>query len=517
MRMLARVLAVLAAAALLPPLAATTPAEAVSLPAVAIPGDPRGASLAQFTGHAAAPRPVTAPAVPQNPFMAPNGSSNVHGDAYQSDTYTGPGPAGRDLTVRSRLQGGLCGSVTFDSRGRIVTVCMTPGHAPRLMLLDPHSLASIASLTLPGKAGSSLTEVSGGGYFYLDQRDRAVIPAKDGTLQIVAVRGDSLVTEARHDLKPVVGTSGIVSVLPDWAGRMWFVSESGVVGVLDPATGAISSRPLEGEHIANSIAVDESGGVFVVSDRALYRFDASTEGRPVVTWRSPYDRGSRQKPGQLSQGSGTTPTLIGPASGPDGGYIAITDNADPRMNVLVMSRGTAGPHRICAQPVFAPGRSATENSLIAVGGDLIVENNYGYVVGDHALLKGMLGGRQVDTEAGVARVNVDYTSRTCSLGWSDTSQRIPSVVSKVSLANGLLYTVTHPTAAELQTADREGAAAAPDAWYLTALDVRSGKRAWSRLIGCGPLFNNHYAPVTLGSDGSAYVGVVGGLVRIKDS
>lgn len=62
--------------------------------------------------------------------MAANGSSNVHGDAYQSDTYEGPGPTGRDLAVRSRLQGGLCGSVTFDSRGRIVTVCMTPGSRP---------------------------------------------------------------------------------------------------------------------------------------------------------------------------------------------------------------------------------------------------------------------------------------------------------------------------------------------------------------------------------------------------
>lgn len=449
--------------------------------------------------------------------MAANGSSNVHGDAYQSDTHEGPGPTGRDLTVRSRLQGGLCGSVTFDSKGRIVTVCMTPGLAPRLMLLDPDDLGAIDSLTLPGKAGTSLTEVSGGGYFYLDQRDRAVVPTKDGTIQVVGVRRDALVTEARYDLKPAIGTSGIVSVLPDWSGRMWFVTASGVVGVLDPATGAVSTHVLQGETIANSIAVDESGGVFVVSDHALYRFDARGGGRPAVTWRAVYDRGTRQKPGQLSQGSGTTPTLIGPASGPGGGYVAITDNADPRMKVLVMARGAAGPEKVCEQPVFAPGKGADENSLVAVGGDLIVENNYGYVVGDHALLKGMLGGRQVDTEPGLARVHVDYATRTCSLAWSDTAERVPSVVSKVSLATGLLYTFTHPTAEELRSARRQGSTAMPDAWYLTAMDVRTGKRVWSRLVGSGPLFNNHYAPVTLGSDGSAYVGVVGGLVRIKDS
>ncbi|MER7822522.1 hypothetical protein ABTX85_08150 [Streptomyces sp. NPDC096097] len=520
MRTFLRALTVLVSAAVLPPLTAVHPAGAVTSaarPALSIPGDPRGAWLPPFTGHAVAPRPITVPAVPQHPFMAANGSSNLHGDAYQSDTHEGPGPTGRELAVRGRLQGGLCGSVTFDSRGRIVTVCMTPGLAPRLMLLDPDGLGAIASLTLPGTAGSSPTEVSGGGYFYLDERDRAVVPTKDGTIQVVAVRRDALVTEARYDLKAVIGSSGIVSVLPDWAGRMWFVTGSGVVGVLDPATGSVSTHTLPGETIANSIAVDESGGVFVVSDHALYRFDAAAQGRPVVTWRAAYDRGSRQKPGQLGQGSGTTPTLIGPADGPGGGYVAITDNADPRMRVLVMARGKAGPEKVCEQPVFAPGKGADENSLVAVGGDLVVENNYGYVVGDHALLKGMLGGRQVDTEPGLARVHVDYTSRTCSLAWSDDHERVPSVVSKVSLATGLLYTFTHPSADELRSASGKGATAMPDAWYLTALDVRTGERVWSRLVGSGPFFNNHYAPITLGRDGSAYVGVVGGLVRITDS
>lgn len=517
MRRFLRSVAVLVAAAVLPPLTAAHPAGALTLPALSIPGDPRGAALPPFTGRAVAPRAVSVPAVPQHPFMAANGSSNLHGDAYQSDTYEGPGPTGRDLAVRSRLQGGLCGSVTFDSRGRIVTVCMTPGRAPRLMLLDPDDLGAVASLTLPGTAGTSPTEVSGGGYFYLDQLDRAVVPTKDGAIEVVAVRRDTLVPEARHDLKAAIGTGGIVSVLPDWSGRMWFVTDSGVVGVLDPATGTVSTHVLRGEGIANSIAVDESGGVFVVSDHALYRFDAPAGGRPVVTWRAAYDRGSRHKPGQLSRGSGTTPTLIGPASGPGGGYVAITDNADPRMKVLVMARGKAGPEKVCEQPVFAPGKGADENSLVAVGGDLIVENNYGYVVEDHALVKGMLGGRQVDTEPGLARVHVDYTARTCSLDWSDSGERVPSVVSKVSLATGLLYTFTHPTADELRSAGGKGATAMPDAWYLTALDVRTGKRVWSRLVGSGPLFNNHYAPVTLGRDGAAYVGVVGGLVRITDS
>ena len=53
---------------------------------------------------------------------------------------------------------------------------------------------------------------------------------------------------------------------------------------------------------------------------------------PQVRWSATYDRGTRQKPGQLSQGSGTTPTLIGKD------LVAITDNAEPRMNVLFYKR-----------------------------------------------------------------------------------------------------------------------------------------------------------------------------------
>jgi len=71
---------------------------------------------------------------------------------------------------------------------------------------------------------------------------------------------------------------------------------------------------------------------------------------------------SRWKPGSLSQGSGTTPTLLDP-DGPGGrdGYVAITDNADERMHVLVYRRDPALPaagRLVCRVPVFGAG--ATE-------------------------------------------------------------------------------------------------------------------------------------------------------------
>jgi hypothetical protein len=53
------------------------------------------------------------------------------------------------------------------------------------------------------------------------------------------------------------------------------------------------------EPISKSSATDPTrqGGVFIVSDYALYRFDADSDGAPQITWREPYDRGTRVKPG----------------------------------------------------------------------------------------------------------------------------------------------------------------------------------------------------------------------------
>ena len=77
----------------------------------------------------------------------------------------------------------------------------------------------------------------------------------------------------------------------------------------------------------------------------------------------------------MDAGSGTTPTIM------KGGYVAITDNADP-MNVVVYRTAVhlkRGQRRlVCQAPVFDQGGSATENSLLTNNRSLYVENNYGY-------------------------------------------------------------------------------------------------------------------------------------------
>ena len=471
------------------------------VPAQPIPEGPEAGSVPAFIGAPAKPKSVQAPSVPTHPFMAPNGRSNIHDDAYQTDTYTWGGPLGRNMQRTSTFQGSECASVTFDSAGRIVAVCVGLDH-PRIVLFDPRTLDLIATFDLPPRmvnagGGNPFTDFSGGGYFYLDQSNRAVIPTTTRHIWVVAESsgplGPAFSLQRDYDLTGAVPLGdSIISALPDWSGRIWFVSAAGIVGTVDRASRAVQSLNL-GEKIGNSFAVDETGGVFIVTDGAMYRFDATSGGAPAVTWREPYANIGVKKPGQTEAGSGTTPTLMGSQ------YVAITDNADP-MDVVVYKRAktVTGARRVCLQPVFSAGASATDQSLIGTGRSLVAENNYGY--------SGLAATEQgASTSPGIERVDLNDEGAGCHKVWHN-DERAPSVVPKLSLVNGLVYSYTKPPRDD-----------GTDAWYFTAIDFKTGATVYKRLAGTGLGFNNNYAPVSVGPDGSAYVGALGGLVRLWDN
>ena len=270
----------------------------------------------------------------------------------------------------------------------------------------------------------------------------------------------------------------------------------GVVGTVNLRTGRVRLVRLGhgavGE-IENSFATDDGGGVYVATDRQLYRFDAGPGRRPRIAWQVTYPNTHIHKPGQVDAGTGTTPTVM-----PDG-YVSITDNADP-MDVVVYrtSRKLHGPRLTCRVPVFRRGAGATENSLIGAGRSMIVENNYGY-----QRPASVTGGKL--TAPGFERVDLDRDGRGCHVVWRNRTQHAPTVVSKLSLGNGLIYTYTKDPGAT-------------DPWYWTALDFRTGRVVFKRLAGSNPgsLFNNNYAGIALGRSGTAYLGVLGGIVALAD-
>ena len=159
--------------------------------AVPIPQVPAPPAVPAYIGAPAPARPVRGvPPTPRNPFMAPNGTSEIHGDAWQTDAYSWSGPAGRSPATFSTLLHRDCGTIAFDRRGRLVSICVGLD-GPRLFMFDPATLATLATFALPprqGAPGNLFQDFSAGGYFYLDDRDRVVTGTTTRHVYVIAER-----------------------------------------------------------------------------------------------------------------------------------------------------------------------------------------------------------------------------------------------------------------------------------------------------------------------------------------
>jgi hypothetical protein len=466
------------------------------LPDGRLPIPPGGGLLvtSSYDGHAVEPQPIEL-SVDQHPGLAPNGSSSMHDDSWATDSYAGAGPLGKDPEVSTAWFGlEECATLAFDPSGRIVALCGNR-RGPVMHVLDPDSMRPVDTFHLPKREKSDKKpweDLCGGAYFFLDAEAHAVVATTDRRVLTLDPDGpDGFEQLDETDLGDVVPDDDcLVALLPDWDGNTWYVTQDGRVGVAGGTDDADDRAPLDLDgEIANSIAAD-STGVYLVTTDALVKVDLDASGEPGVVWQTAYDNGSGRKPGQLSAGSGTTPTVL------PSGLVAITDNADPQMHVQFYDANDGA--LVCEAAVFGKGESATDNSLVAVGdASVVVENNYGYRAPWTTI-----AGRA--TPGGLARVDADPATGACTVGW-ESDEVAPTSVAKVSLATGLVYAYT-----------TRHSWWGVSAWYLTAIDARTGETAWSVRTGTGTLFNNHYSAITLGPDGSAYVATLGGMVRVRD-
>lgn len=468
--------------------------------------------------------------VPDNPADGPTGANAMHGDSLASDTTPLAGPGAGAVKVRQLALGGPCPSILIGSDGLPITLCTQAlTRQPLAVLLDPARGSRLASLKLTG--GGNLFA---GVYPYLDAEDRLVVV--DGTgklLRIAHARSAatgawSLRVDAQIDLTPAIKAScgsatcgGIVGLSPDWAGRAWFATQDGGVGFADPATGAVRVLQLPaGERVANSIAT-APGGTAVTSDHAVYLLDAGAgptrgadaasqpgpaDAAPRIRWRSTYDRGTARKPGQLSQGSGSTPTFLGTAPGADpAGAVAFVDNAEPAEHLIV--RASDDGRLLCDLPVLAPGPSGSENSPVGIDGAVIVASTFGY---PYPAVPDWAGGSKPSAArlgAGVQRIDLDPSAPAgCKVRW--TAPVSSAAVPKLSLADGLLYTV------DRQPLTLDGHGGAFDLYALTAIDAATGKVRSKRPIAATSLADTMQLAGNIGAGGTLWQGDFAGLLRI---
>lgn len=412
-------------------------------------------------------RPVTA-----QPLTGP-------GDQGSTD----PGPLGLSVEVDSGWYGAEhCAHLLTDAHDRLAALC-TSRSGSRLKVIDPRSLRPVATAPLPEPC-ADVPPV-------LDKADHLLVATGDRRLLKVATAdgaaAPALVTARSVDLSGVVRSGDcVVSLVLDGVERVWFATREGVVGVV---AGDAEPAVIElGEQIGQPLAADRDG-VYVTTVEAVHRIVTGAvngAGEPLASWRTAYETGSGTKPGQRDAGSGSGAVLL------QGALLAFTDNANPRMHVVVLR--LADGEQVCRAEVFEDDASATEAGLTAVPeGGVVVTNGYGWTGPG----RGVLGRRPA---GGITRI--DATD--CSTTWT-SPEVAPTSGTTLSRASGLLYAWT-----------KRGSWLGADAWYLTALDARTGRTAWAARGGTGPWADNDAAPVVLGPGGAAFVGTRAGVVRVAD-
>ncbi|MFF4835022.1 hypothetical protein [Streptomyces sp. NPDC001315] len=460
------------------------------------------------TAAAAAPASATGslftPVPPHNPYAGPDGTATMHGDTGSSDTTPLPGPGTGTLSSKRVALASACPTVLVGSDGYPVALC-TPifGQVPTVHLLDPDDGGSITELALT--KGSLL----GGVYAYIDQDDRLVVV--DGSRSLLRIGhhrdadGDwTLTVDQKLPLTSAIPENDAVTGLsPDWQGRVWFATGNGLVGTADDRTGTVRTLQLPaGEKVANSISTAPQG-TLVTTTQATYLLTAGTDGTPRISWRQAYDRGSARKPGQLSWGSGSTPTFFGPGDGTD--YVAIVDNADTQVKLQVYETSTG--RRICSTPVLPAGGAGSENSPIGAGRSVFVASTYGYpypAVPDGA---GDSVPASADFTGGLTRVDVRADGSGCDLVWDNTLRS--AAVPKLSLADGKLHTVLRDP-----LIPGTSGTSLLDPYRYAEIDPDTGKVTRSSQVGIGSLYDTLQMAGTAAPGGVYYQGTVTGVLRI---
>ncbi len=480
--MLTRILPLALAAAC----ALTSASALAQQPAMPIPG-PLDGPLPKYTGAPATAQPLRGPFPPANPALAPDGRNGSGLSAANGAASPLLGPLGNGTTSSSTLAFGTCASLAFDAKDRLLALC-NGVVGPALRLIDPTSLDTLSSLTLPPRQGPDRGDLAGGTHFLLRADNTLLVPTNARTLLTVAIDGDTLKQTGSLDLSGVLATGERpFAVAAGFDGRDWLAGNQGTVVTLPRGAGAPRKIQLR-EPIAEDLATDPSG-TYVVTRDALYRLQAKGDGTPRAIWRQSLPSTlTDAKAGRVHPGPGTPPAIVA------GGYVAVADGLNPPRITVVRISGRASRRLACAVPVFTPGKASVEAHLVVAGRSIVVANAYGYENPSTTELGGT-------TVGGLARVVVG--KRGCRTAW--TSEEIsPSAQAVVSRATGLYYTLTKPPGV-------------PDAWNLTAIDWRTGATRFAALSGEGLGNNSEGGAVALGPDGAAYAGTFGGIVRFADA
>ncbi|MGJ0579278.1 hypothetical protein ACR71G_14585 [Xenorhabdus bovienii] len=478
--------------------------------------------------------------IPQHPWMAPNNFGSPHQDSWCSESVSLSGPIEDNLLLIEQYNPfGYTPNMVCNSKNQMIGVSLDYVSSLFWLVVFDENCNIISATSVGEYSGSTF----GGGYFYMDNNDNTIVvqgnkiasyPTADVQSRDNEIYALTPNWQSDDIVELVTGSAqgnSLYSSLSVWdetrpnlywcliAGEFDYqnypestLNSSAQMAVveIEPSTGnttLINSLELEKQWNNNTFAVDEKGAYIVtngIDNKGLctegYLWAFNLEKNEVVTrWKTSYKNAGYLKPGQKNIGSGTTPTLTKMENGTE--LVAITDNADPRLNVVVCNRENGAI--ISETPCFLRMKSADEASLIGVGDTFVVENNFGhYPTWPFSQLVPNAPGMDM------IRINPENSDQPDEKKWS-----IPDVhfyaMNMLCRGSGIIFAHTCSWSDEI-SASKGGM------YYISAIDSFDGRVIWQIPLGRGVNYCHEYGGIYFNRNGDLYIGTNQYLIAIKN-
>lgn len=475
--------------------------------------------------------------IPQNPWIADNNFGSPHQDSWCSESVSLDGPNEQNLlrTIQNNPYG-FTPNMVCNSDNLMIGVSTVYETLEFWLIVFDENCDILSATSL----GNKTNEGFGGGYFYLDNDDNVIViqenqiasyPTKDISPQetVFALKPNWI---SNNIVELVTGSpdeNSLYSCLPVWdeeRPNLYWCLLSGLydfrnypesnleapamIAVVEISpdenepTNLISSMELENQWNNNTFAVDETAAYLVtngldenkaVTTSYLWAFSL-VDDKIEVKWQTKYENSGDLKPGQTNIGSGTTPTLT---KTDEMQYVAITDNANPRLNVMVCNRETG--EVICKTPCFNKLRSAAEASLIGVGSYFIVENNFGHEDPTYPF------SQLVANEPGMEMIDLSNELEDEQKLWCLDNIHFYAMT-MLCRGSGIIFAHTCDWSGPL-SAEQGGV------YYISAIDSYNGRVIWRIPLGRGVDYCHEYGGIYFNRNGDLFIGTNQNLVSIS--
>lgn len=247
----------------------------------------------------------------------------------------------------------------------------------------------------------------------------------------------------------------ILGINMTYDGHLIFAA-SGMMFVLNRELQLIDYQLFADELVENSIALDEQNGIYMVTSKNMHKLvwtgERLSRDPKDGAWSSAYDIAQTQRPGALSKGSGTTPSLMGFGESADK-LVLISDHSAKGTNIVAFWRdeiptdhkqkpGTQSA-RIADQHKISVSDATVEASFLTFDDGVVVVNTTypepAWINLD-ALGNAMLAGTTRAAPMGVEKFTWNKTENRFEQAWLrtdiDGSDWMPP---SISPASGLVY------------------------------------------------------------------------------